>query len=286
MSSIAAVLFFILGFCGLRRKVLWRLRNRLIVTYVFIGVIPAVLLVAMAFITLYLFGRTVRRFRGDLGDQLAVAQPAGGERGGEQRTRGASRTRRQPTAESLAGLRKRDRPGKRRRVCAWHGISRSDSGRRIPVLRSRTPRFFNRRGECSRHRSRCANEVVFARGLRVSVGSENLTSSPASRWTRNWWVRLRRTWAKSRCAPDARDSPAEIGEPEAARIRPCPTEFHRQSDEQRNQNSSRTGAGGKPAGIADRTFTVGTLPPPADSMDREITFGTPLPVVDWKTGKA
>jgi sigma-B regulation protein RsbU (phosphoserine phosphatase) len=32
------------------------------------------------------------------------------------------------------------------------------------------------------------------------------------------------------------------------------------------------------------TFTVGALPAAASAMDREITFGTPLPVVDWKTG--
>jgi len=51
----AAVLFSILAFRWLRRKLLWRLRNRLIVTYVFIGVIPAVLLVVMALITIYLF---------------------------------------------------------------------------------------------------------------------------------------------------------------------------------------------------------------------------------------
>src|ERR1051326_6854668 len=52
----AAVLFFILAFRWIRRRILWRLRNRLIVTYVFIGVIPAVLLVAMGLITLYGLG--------------------------------------------------------------------------------------------------------------------------------------------------------------------------------------------------------------------------------------
>src|SRR6476661_8869444 len=52
----AGVLFFILGFRWTRRRILWRLRNRLIVTYVFIGVIPAVLLVAMGLITLYGLG--------------------------------------------------------------------------------------------------------------------------------------------------------------------------------------------------------------------------------------
>src|SRR5947207_11462515 len=43
------------GFCGfflllrfVRRRLIWRLRNRLIVTYVFIGVIPVVLLITMA----------------------------------------------------------------------------------------------------------------------------------------------------------------------------------------------------------------------------------------------
>ena len=53
---LAAVFFFILGFRWVKRRILWRLRNRLIVTYVFIGVIPAVLLVAMGLITLYGLG--------------------------------------------------------------------------------------------------------------------------------------------------------------------------------------------------------------------------------------
>src|SRR5208283_596060 len=38
-----------------RQRLLWRLRNRLIVTYVFIGVIPIVLLVSMVLLAAYLF---------------------------------------------------------------------------------------------------------------------------------------------------------------------------------------------------------------------------------------
>jgi sigma-B regulation protein RsbU (phosphoserine phosphatase) len=52
---IAASLFSVLAFRWIKRRILWRLRNRLIVTYVFIGVIPVVLLVAMASFSLYLF---------------------------------------------------------------------------------------------------------------------------------------------------------------------------------------------------------------------------------------
>ena len=70
----AAMLFSIVGFRWLKRKILWRLRNRLIVTYVFIGVIPAVLLIAMAFITLYGLAGQFAGFRGDFGNQLATAQ--------------------------------------------------------------------------------------------------------------------------------------------------------------------------------------------------------------------
>src|SRR2546426_9852959 len=44
------VLFCTLAFRWLKAKILWRLRNRLIVTHIFIGVIPVVLLVGMALI--------------------------------------------------------------------------------------------------------------------------------------------------------------------------------------------------------------------------------------------
>src|SRR5215475_5174164 len=62
LSSIAIVLFVVLAFRWLRTKLLWRLRNRLIVTYMFIGVIPALLLIAMAFVTIYLFAGQFANF--------------------------------------------------------------------------------------------------------------------------------------------------------------------------------------------------------------------------------
>lgn len=63
LLSIAAIaLFAVLAFRWLKSKLLWRLRNRLIVTYVFIGVIPALLLITMAFITIYLFAGQFANF--------------------------------------------------------------------------------------------------------------------------------------------------------------------------------------------------------------------------------
>src|SRR5579864_7100053 len=58
-TTVITVLFgvcvLLMAFRWLRQRLLWRLRNRLIVTYVFIGVIPVILLVAMAFLAGYLF---------------------------------------------------------------------------------------------------------------------------------------------------------------------------------------------------------------------------------------
>jgi sigma-B regulation protein RsbU (phosphoserine phosphatase) len=50
-----AVCFLALAVQWTRRVVLWRLRNRLIVTYVFIGVIPVVLLMFIVIVGVYLF---------------------------------------------------------------------------------------------------------------------------------------------------------------------------------------------------------------------------------------
>ena len=55
LSIVVIVLFSFLAFRWIKAKLLWRLRNRLIVTYVFIGVIPVVLLVALALGSFYLF---------------------------------------------------------------------------------------------------------------------------------------------------------------------------------------------------------------------------------------
>ena len=55
LSFLVIVFCLVLAFRWIKAKVLWRLRNRLIVTYVFIGVIPVVMLVALALGSFYLF---------------------------------------------------------------------------------------------------------------------------------------------------------------------------------------------------------------------------------------
>ncbi len=62
LSAVAIVLLVILGFRWMRSHMLWRLRNRLIVTYIFIGVIPVFLLLVISLTSLYLFARQFAGF--------------------------------------------------------------------------------------------------------------------------------------------------------------------------------------------------------------------------------
>src|SRR3954468_5542621 len=55
LSYLSSFLFVIVALRWFRKRLMWKLRNRLIVTYVFIGFIPVVLLVCMGLLITYLF---------------------------------------------------------------------------------------------------------------------------------------------------------------------------------------------------------------------------------------
>ncbi len=120
LSIVAIVLLAVSAYRWLRSKLLWRLRNRLIVTYVFIGVIPVVLLVVISLITLYLYAGQFASFvvTSDIATHLHSMEAANRaiahhlsthlEAGGKLDTE-ISHTR--PLRPEWA----------RRQVCAWYG---------------------------------------------------------------------------------------------------------------------------------------------------------------------
>jgi len=55
LSFLFVVCLLLMGFRWMRQRLMWRLRNRLIITYVFIGVIPILLLLSMGLLAGYLF---------------------------------------------------------------------------------------------------------------------------------------------------------------------------------------------------------------------------------------
>jgi sigma-B regulation protein RsbU (phosphoserine phosphatase) len=299
----AALLFAILAFGALKRKILWRLRNRLIVTYVFIGVIPAVLLVVMGIITIYLFAGQFASFvvTSEINTQLRSMQAVNAAVSNELAAR--IEKGETPTAESLAGLRKRDRAWGRRRVGAWHGMRSlpMSAGAQNPKPIS-FPDFFNqddgnfakalRAGEPFKEIIRDNDELYLRVASVFEVGQEKLTVVTSEPLDRDLVA----------------DIAANLGE-----ITLDATGISLDDNRQNDRHESASKKGSPPLRSSDKpekdeggiviseresgvrvksdqqvlrpTFTVGALPAPSGMMDREITFGTPLAVMDWKTGE-
>ena len=120
LSGLAIVLLVIALSRWLRAKLLWRLRNRLIVTYVFIGVIPVFLLVMISLITLYLLAWQFAGFivTSDITTHLRNMEAANRAIAHHLATRIAD------SGKVDAGIVARTRPHRpewsRRQVCAWY----------------------------------------------------------------------------------------------------------------------------------------------------------------------
>ncbi|MGB9236310.1 MAG: hypothetical protein WCC04_18025, partial [Terriglobales bacterium] len=120
LSLVAIVLLAAVAFRWLRSQLLWRLRNRLIVTYVFIGVIPVFLLAVISVIALYLFA-------GQFASFVVTSDIATHLRSMEASNRAIARAvlnqaRGNPRIDSaIVGLARPRRPEwARRQVCAWY----------------------------------------------------------------------------------------------------------------------------------------------------------------------
>ena len=297
----AALLFSIVAFRGLKRKILWRLRNRLIVTYVFIGVIPAVLLIAMAFITIYLFAGQFASFvvTSDINSQLRSMQAVNAAVSNELAAR--IEKSQAPTAESLAGLKKRDRAWRRREVTAWQGAkilpltANQEASVAFPDFINKDGNYYAKaiaEGQPFKEIVRDKDELYLRVVSRFDVGREKLT------------VVCGEPLDKTLLA----DIAANLGE---ITLYAAGINFGDSKDDDQNRGSvtgsgpkanASTGSGknatdvvvlrnGKTGAsvegdeqILKPTFSVGALSAPTGITDREITFGTPLQVVNWKTG--
>jgi sigma-B regulation protein RsbU (phosphoserine phosphatase) len=299
LSFLAFVLFFILAFKWARRRILWRLRNRLIVTYVFIGVIPAVLLVGIALITLYgLAGQfAVFVVTSEIHAQLRSLEAVNTAVSNELAARlehGAT-----PTAESLAGMSRRDPAWNRRQVCAWYGEKQLPLCSEYRGAALTRPGFLKDhfrdivREQDGLHLRVCSSILIGSNKLTV-VTSEPFDKELAGNIAANLGeITLYKTMlvedqtgnsppsveptqlkSDSPGDPSSESGPSESGPKVTASSPP-----------QKN-NAIVIGSGNNRANQQQvRTaFSVGKMPEALNGFDREVTFGTPLPVVNWKTG--
>jgi phosphoserine phosphatase RsbU/P len=262
LSALAIVLFTVVGFRWLRSKLLWRLRNRLIVTYVFIGVIPVFLLLVISLTTLYLLAGQFASFvvTSDIATHLHSMEAA--NRTIAHRLGAEIATSGKVDAESLGRARPNRPEWSRRQVCSWYGnppqryCSRDEHLSGFDSLSSLTGDFREIVRDHGALFLRTGTTVETPRGpLRV------LLSEPLDR---------------DFVAKVAGDLGLVVvyGESETARA----IVAGRQDVSQTHLTVSG------PAQAREQSFSFGTIPAPVNSLDREVRFPIPLQVVDWGSG--
>jgi sigma-B regulation protein RsbU (phosphoserine phosphatase) len=267
LTSLAIVLFGIVGFRWLRNQLLWRLRNRLIVTYVFIGVIPVFLLLAISFITLYLLAGQFASFvvTSEIDSHLRSAAASSRTIAHLLETRLANE--KSINAEGINGLRPKRREWLRRQVCVWYGDVRAQCAGPPGVADLDNPGFELKDDfeEIVRDHGK-----LYLRTASVITGSKPLrvvSSEP-----------LDRTLME--------EIAIELGEitliEQVKTRKPSKPENSAASGGRNNQPI--VGANGSVSydyRQLEQTFTAGTVPAAQGALDHEITFGTPLTTVEW-----
>ncbi len=295
LGFIAAILFVVLGFGWVRRRILWRLRNRLIVTYVFIGVIPAVLLVAMAAITLYGFGGQFAVFvlTSEIHAQLRSLEAANSAISNELAARIEHG---QPaTAESLLGLRRRDPAWSRRQMCAWYGekalpLCDEFKGPAISFPTYLTGPF--------REIARDHGELYLRVATSIPIGQSRLTVVSSEPFDKQlvgniaadlgeitlYVSHINLDDTKSEGSSGKAKTVADADQAGVPGIKVETSSASPQKHGDLNLNATpKAGPQGAPA-RPEEQFTVGTVPKATAVLDKEIWFLTPLSVADWKTG--
>jgi sigma-B regulation protein RsbU (phosphoserine phosphatase) len=274
LSSLALTLLGLLAFRWLKAKLLWRLRNRLIVTYVFIGVIPVVLLMAMASITIYLFAGQFANFvvTSELASRLRSLQAVNAAIANELAAR---LERGQPaTAASLEGLKRHDPAWASRRICAWKDrepltLCNPEKPAEIPFA---LPGFLKPEfGAIVLDHNQLYLRVATA----VGAGAKKLDVVSSELLDRGLLEQVAANLGEITLYTESSELPA--GPTSSA------PGVSVESIAIQSGNSGVTGDG--PRRDLHAAFTAGELSPPRNSFDSVINFGTPLSVVEWSTGQ-
>jgi sigma-B regulation protein RsbU (phosphoserine phosphatase) len=268
------VLGFILGLRWLRRRFMWRLRNRLIVTYVFIGVIPLVLVLLMALIAGYLFAGQFATFlaSSDLDSELRTLEAANSAMATELAT--VSRVRGMPSSKDLFASQefRADEHMKAAEVVAWRG------GQRIQL---HAPGGQQRVGELPAWLKGNFQGIIrdqtglYLRAVNtVTADSAPLIVLSSMPVDRALVERIAAGIGEVTIYPGSVIHSRALGDQPATGITVEPRGFRSGTNDQPKQNAPRL-----------PPIAGGSLPPQNRTFDREVTFFAPLPIIDWETGQ-
>jgi len=289
LTFIGAVLLLFLAFRWLRRTFMWRLRNRLIVTYIFMAVIPLVLLLTIALGSLYLFAGQFATFlvTSEINSELKSLQTANDAVGHELVVRLQQGG---PIASATLEGSRGHKDWTRREVVAWvrgrRTILSSPLGEAVQV--SSSPGFGSEQfREVVRDHGqlylRALTTIPLSNDKLTIVSSEPLDKSQLEILAANlgrisiYGTGFRRVSPESG-KPASRPAPAKAG----------PSESYKHHPESGSVSIRKGGqdyvldSGNAPL---VPSIEAGRLPAPGNALDSEVNFGTSIFVVDWQTGK-
>ncbi|HEU5401487.1 MAG TPA: SpoIIE family protein phosphatase [Terriglobales bacterium] len=279
-----SVVLLLLLYRWLRRNLMWRLRNRLVVTYIFIGVIPILLLLAMGAITGYLFAGQFATYvvTEDISAELQRLEAGNALLATEVSAR-AEDTR--FTADDVMKAAhehlRAEFPG--RETTVWIGktalvpVGPKANPLEIPEYALKSSWFRSLvLGDDNRIYLRAVNTQATRRGVPVSV----ITSVPMS-------PELLTQMVKGSCL-------VTVQPPDLDREPSAPAGKESQERPPRRGNGVQFRFGGQKdssvvtvQGVGESArVSAGTVPVKTSMFDKELTFGTALQLRIWRTGES
>jgi len=269
LTFVAAVLVAILAFRWTKARLLWRLRNRLIVTYVFIGVVPVVLLVTLALGSFYLFAGQFATFIVTKGLDSEVKSVAAANTAIAHNF--ASELERSPNVNAFVeSVRRPNRSWPGKQVCLWLDNklildSAPAGGSTLPA-----PPTYLKSGFEGVVRDR---DKLYLRAIeKTTVNGKDLDVLSSKPFDQHMLQSLA----------------ANLGEVTlyATGLQLLKADQPRQSKEGNAIEVIR------PEGqyvldlskLGRPTYSVGSMPPAVRNLDRQVTFPTTISVMDWNTG--
>jgi phosphoserine phosphatase RsbU/P len=283
ISYVFVICLLLLGMRYVRQKLLWRLRNRLIVTYVFIGVIPIVLLVAMVLLAGYLFAGQFATYvaLADLDTELQHLTAANDALAAQFRALTQSGTLTPQLAAEITNA--TDEAFNKRTVTVLEGdrgFIIEQGGKTVEVrgvlpdgVKTNVSKFVVDGGRLHLRAVRHEN-----------VGSRHLTVVSSVPMTPEFLQRAARVGSVEISAPDNDEGKLDNAAPSASQ-KTVPAQPQDSVTIDLGGPTSRVVVAGQEVANRQHSVEAGKVLPAANSFDPEFRWGTLFSSMDWKSGK-
>ncbi len=276
LSYLVVFLGAILVFRWVREHLMWALRNRLIVTYMYIGVIPVVLLLTMGLLVTYLFVGQFATYvaTSDLQTEIRTLDAVNERLASEIAT--ALRRGKPITDDILKNASAQEEEFPNRTVTAWYqgrmymlGSAAMDEKRPVAPKPVSMPKVQ------AGNQSMLALDTdgpYFLRATReLQVGKEKLTVVSSVPLDAQLMGKVAERIGVVSLQPFTKSKAQSTSKGTSLRING--------SDEELNLDVQAGGAGSE-------VMSSAPLPPAVNRFDREVTFPSTVSAVDWNTGQA